>query len=162
MRPETTTRSKGLHKPGPATRKNATLTEVRTAMTEKVTASANVAIQAVALEVDADVNPALVQGHEIARSPSRDLQHVAHVGQEAAIQGQDQDPEVRVALAGVAGVAAAELTGALTITTRKRDTGFTLLIWTVMLANATSRSFLANMDPSRKSEWPDLCLALLS
>merc|ERR1739846_236940 len=118
MRPEMTTRSKGLHEASPATRKNATLTEVRTAMTEKVTASANVAIQAVALEADADVDPALVQGHEIARGPG---------------------PEVHVA-----GVAKAEMTGALTITMLKMDTGFTLLIWTVMLANATSRSFLAN------------------
>jgi len=159
MRPEMTTRSKGLHEASPATRKNATLTEVRTAMTEKVTASANVAIQAVALEADADVDPALVQGHEIARGPGRALQHVAHVGLEAVIQGQDrgQDPEVHVA-----GVAKAEMTGALTITMLKMDTGFTLLIWTVMLANATSRSFLANMDPSRKSGWPDPCLALLS
>jgi hypothetical protein len=159
MRPEMTTRSKGLHEASTATRKNATLTEVRTAMTEKVTAGANVAIQAVALEADADVDPALVQGHEIARGPGRALQHVAHVGLEAVIQGQDrgQDPEVHVA--GVE--AEAEMTGALTITMLKMDTGFTLLIWTVMLANATSRSFLANMDPSKKSGWPDLCLALL-
>ena len=29
-----------------------------------------------------------------------------------------------------------------------------------MQANATLKSFLANMDPSRKSGWPDLCLVL--
>ena|ERR1719187_1184066 len=91
------------------TTKIATLTEVRTA---------NVAIQAIALEADAD--PALVLNPEIARSPGRALLHVvaAHV---AVIQGQDQDPEV--VEEGVA-----EIIGPLTITTMMMDTGYTLLI----------------------------------
>jgi len=116
-----------------------------------VTAGANVAVQAVALEV-AIADPALVRGHEIARGPGRALQHVVHAGHEAAIRGQDrgQDQEVRVAV-----VVAAEAIGALTITTRKMDTGYMLPIWIAMLAKETSRSFLASTDLSKKSGWPD-------
>jgi len=123
-----------------------------------VTAGANVAVQAVALEV-AHADPALVRGHEIARGPGRALQHVVHAGHEAAIRGQDrgQDQEVRVAA-----VAAAEAIGALTITTRMMDTGFMWPIWIAMPVNVTSRSFLESTDPSRKFGWPDQCHVLLS
>jgi len=146
MRPVTTTR-----RTRPEARtdtKIATVTEVR-AMTT-VTAGANVAVQAVALEV-AIADPALVRGHEIARGPGRALQNVVDAGHEAAIRGQDrgQGQEVRVA------IVVAETIGALTIIIPMMDTGYMLPIWIAMLANATSRSFLANTDLSRKSGWPD-------
>ena len=110
--------------------KIATLTEVRTA---------NVAIQAVALEAEAAADPVLVQSHEIARGPGRALQHVV-AGQEAVIQDHDQgqDPEVE---------AAEVLIGHLMTTMQKMDTGFTWLIWTAMLENGTLKSFLASTDP---------------
>jgi len=110
--------------------KIATLTEVRTA---------NIAIQAVALEAETAANPVLVQNHEIARGPGRALQHVV-ADHEAVIQDHDQgqDPEVE---------AAEVLIGRLMTTMRKMDTGFTWLIWTAMLENGTSKSFLASTDP---------------
>jgi len=117
-----------------------------------VTAGVSAAIPAVALEAAAGpqigADPVLAQDHGIARGQNQSLNPALHVVIDedpgAGVPGLNPDPD-RVVPAGV-GVRAA-LTGALTITMMKMDTGSMLPIWIAMLVKGTWKSYLANTDP---------------
>lgn len=76
---------------------------------------------------------------------------------------QGQDPTVLEAAVAAAGaVVKTEAIGTLTTKVRMMGTACMWQIWTARLENVTWKSCLANTDHSRRSGWPDQCLALLS
>lgn len=113
-----------------------------------VTAGVSAAIPAVALEAGPQigVDPVLAQNqdHGIVKDQNQSLDPALHVVIDEDPGAGVPDPD-RVVLDGV-GVKGA-LTGALTITMMKMDTGSMLPIWIAMLVKGIWKSYLVNTDP---------------
>lgn len=108
-----------------------------------VTAGVSAAIPAVALEagLQIGVDPVLAQDHGIVKDQNQSLDPALHVVIDEDPGAGIPDPD-RVVPDGV-GVKGA-MTGALTITILRMDTGSMLPIWIAMLVKGTWKSCLAN------------------